>query len=260
MKKRILALCLALTLCFTLCLVSCNGNDDSGNAKSLTRNDYTEVYTKVAQSLFDVDSLPTTAPASYVDFKTSNDRNYYAVGAFILFLRNLYANESFEVTEEAVKLTASYSMSADGQVGSDSLDVTMRSYRDAETGVLKNDIYQSLEVATVTESMYMGIDIDYDFETDTLKKFDLTIKITIGDTTLLLGHYSFDGTTISILNPLIMDDDYNAVLDSVSARETDIAVRVENAKVLGDFSVEYTNAMITQARIVYPDKDIAPAA
>ena len=263
MKKTILSLLLALALCLSLFTVSCGGGNDDGDdgddtPKALTKADYSEAYTKALMTLFNVTELPSSAPISYVDSSQSDDQNYYAVGAFMFFLRNLYANDNFEITDEAVNLTATYRMSIDGQVGEASMAPTMRSYRD-ENGILRNDLYQTVTEDDQVMAQYIKIDVDYDFETDTLKGFELGLLLKLNGELFMLCHYVYDGTSIKIFDSTVQDDDYNALLTALTARETDIVSRVANAKAIGDYTAEYTDAMVTQARIVFPDKTINPA-
>lgn len=283
--KKFISICL-IALMMALCFTSCSGTPDpvpteaptsaptekptsaptekptekptdAPEDKGLTAEDYVEAYSAAAKELFPAidtaNALSYITPMSYLDPSETDDRNYYSVGAFILFLRNLYATEGYEITEDAVSFTATAKMTIQGQYGELPMDAVMQSYR-TEDGILHNDVYQE-ESPTESYSSF-HIDVDYDFDTDTLRSFELAFIVYSNGSLLQFNYYKFDGTSIKILDTSVKDDDYNSALERFEARYQSISSKVEGAKAIGDYSEQYTAAMIEQMKNAYPDIEV----
>lgn len=257
MKK--MSMVLALGLAFTA-FCACESDDKTPAApQGLTKADYAKAYAATADALFvDMETpQPTSAvaPMSYVDSSQTNDRNYYAVGAFVLFLRELYETPDYQMTEDAVHLTATYSMQVEGMtepVG-DLMDVYMQVVR-AQDGTLECTLYQT----EGGEDSTIIIDVDYDFATNTLQAFNLYMYYSVGEDAMRTHHYYGDGETITILDSDTIDNDYTAAERFASSRAYSIKGLIANAKEIGDFSRQYTDAMVEQAQKVYPEMNIQP--
>ncbi len=237
---------------------------ETEGAVELTNADYVKAYNAAIKKIFgETQSKPATTasvtpavkPLSYSNVAEGEHQNYHAVGAFVFFLRNLYELETFERTEEAVHLTASYEMVIEGQSGGETLDAIMRNFRTRD-GMLRSDLYQSVTEGDKVMQQYIQIDVDFDFEAEVLSAFDFTVLLLVNGEVFQFENFRYDGQSIQILDTEVQDDDYTAALSTARDRMTDIQGRVATAKDIGDFSKQYDDAMTEQFKIAYPDLDV----
>ena len=271
--KKIISICLVILL-LMLSLASCNGetpdpepadssadstqNDlqnDTSEEAEITAKSYAKAYAAAADEVFPAldasEKASFVSRMSFVSPSETTDRNYFAVGAYLLFLRNLYNTEGYEITDDAVALTATAKMTIEGNYGEQTMNAVIRSYL-AEDGILRNDIYEA-EPENEGSRGVIRIDIDYDFETDTLSGFEMSLLVYSSGELLQFNYYAFDGESIKILDTAVEDSDYTSALAEAEARSADIASKASAAKNIGDYSAQYTAAMIEQVRRVYPD-------
>ena len=278
--KKIISLCLValmLALCFVSCAEDKNDTEEtSAPAKvessdatedttaptntgkdndEMTAERYAKAYDAAANKVFTPLEAPSATslvrPMSFNDPSAENNSNYYAVGAYLLFLRNLYETEGYEITEEAVKVSATCKMTVNGQEAEMKENFVMRSYR-TEDGMLRNDLH-SADPNRAGTYMVMRIDVDYDFATDVLSGFDMSLMLISNGEVMQFEYFVYDGTTVKILDNDVKDDDYNNAVKVAEERRDDIVSRLAGAKDIGDYSEQYTNAMKEQVRRAYPD-------
>lgn len=266
MKKRFLCLCLSIILLLSLGLVACGDEPDGGGGGNddavLLNSDYVEAYDAVNQTATEkifgaIDTNGATqVSASLIDYDTpeeTSDRGYYAVGAFVYLLRNLYADDDYQQTDDTVAWSASFTMSFDGESATMSESYYMRSFRN-ENGILCNDMLGVNPESNVINML--TIDVDYDFDTNTLKGFDFKVYMEQNSSVVHVSHYAYDGTNVSILNASVLGDDYNSVVTNAKLRYNDFSQTFSSVGDFVDYSTQYANAMLTQARIAYPDVEI----
>ena len=121
-----------------------------------------------------------------------------------------------------------------------------------------NKIKTDLYVESDTEGeLYLLVDIDYDFENSTLTSFSIYYKQTINCSETEFHHYKGDNQNVYVLED-IEDDDYTSAINTVSYRENKFSEEVENSKDIGDYSSEYSIAMIEQLNFVHGDGFASP--
>ena len=246
MKKITTLILMIFTLVFTSAC-SCGKSDP-------TMQDYSDAFGELAEKIFVNENEPTVATLSYVDSKESEDRNYYSVGAFVIFLREAFKNENFDVLGKGVVyFTSTAKLIINEQRGEMPMDANLKI--DYSEGKIKTDMYMEEN----NNSSHMIIDIEYDFKNKELKSFDLYFDNVYNGETIQVNHYKGVGDTISILED-VEDEDYTNAVSILNSRLNVISDGFANAKNIGDYSKEYTTAMVEQGNLVYGEGFITPAA
>lgn len=239
MKKITTLILMVFTLVFASAC-SC------GKSSEPTTSDYSAAFGNLATNIHSITAKPTANTLSYIDSSQSKDENYHSVGAFAIFLRESFKSENFSVIGEGVVyFTSTAKVIMGGQEG----EMPMNGYLKIEysDGKIKTDMYRFSE--NEGES-HMVIDMEYDFSKKELKSYDLYNYYSIGEDSKAVQHYKSDGSKISILEQT-KDSDYEAAITFVNTRLNGIKGSLEGAKNIGDYSKEYTIAMVEQANIVY---------
>lgn len=246
--KRIITVFLMI---FTLVFASaCSCKKDDG----LTTEQYSEAFNALAETLMKKEAVSLLGTSlGYVDSSESADRNYLAVGAYIIFLREAVKNENFTILDNGVgNFTSTARFNALNEVQEMPMSGSIKvEFKD---GKIRSDLIQ---LDPEDGEMHMLIDIEYDFEKTSLKSFDLYIRYSISDTEYKVNHYKGDGTSISVLEDV--KDEYYANAEAfIASRKTAIEEGLETAKDIGDYSEEYTIAMIEQTNFVFGDGFATP--
>lgn len=239
MKKIATLILIVFTLVFSSAC-SC------GKSSEPTNSDYSEAFDALITNLYPTTTELTVNTLSYIDSSQSQDGNYNAVGAYIRFLREAFKNENFNVLGQGtVYLTSTAKLILDGRRS----DMPMNAYLKIEytDGKIKTDMYQNDE--REGESVLV-IDIEYDFSKKELKGFDMYLYYDLVTNIKVVKHYKSDGSKIFILEET-NDADYQAASAFASARLNGINGSIEGAKNVGDYSQEYTVAMVEQINVVF---------
>lgn len=242
--KRILTLVLMVfTLVFSSAC-SCGKSDP-------TMEDFSNAFGALADKLL-VKEDPTVKALSYVDSKESDDRNYYAVSAYALFLKETCKNENFDVVGKGVVyFTSTAKLEHNGERNSMPMNANLKI--DYSDGKIKTDMYMKEN----DNSSHIIIDIEYDFENEELKAFDLYFDSIYDGETIQVAHYRGVGDTISILED-VKDEDYASAVSVLNSRLNAMSDGIATAKNVGDYSKEYTTAMVEQGNIVYGEGFFKP--
>lgn len=245
MKKITTLILMIFTLVFASAC-SCGKSDP-------TMQDYSNAFGAVAEKIFVNENVPTVSTLSYVDSTQSEDRNYYSVGAFAIFLREAFKNENFDVLGKGVVyFTSTAKLIVDEQSGEMPMNANLKV--DYSDGKIKTDMYMEES----NHSSHVIIDVEYDFKNKQLKSFDLYFDSVYNGETIQVNHYKGVGDTISILED-VEDEDYANAVSVLNSRLNSIRDGIANAKNIGDYSKEYTTAMVEQGNLVYGEGFIAPA-
>lgn len=243
MKKIIALVLLTLTLVFTSAC-SCKKEE------TLTREQYSEAFSSVSDVLLKKESVSFLG---YVNSSESADRNYLYLGVYMIFLEEAVKNDAFTVLNEGVgRLVSTARFNAINDVQ----EIEMGAY--VKIRYSDNKIKTDLYVESDTEGeLYLLVDIDYDFENSTLTSFSIYYKQTINCSETEFHHYKGDNQNVYVLED-IEDDDYTSAINTVSYRENKFSEEVENSKDIGDYSSEYSIAMIEQLNFVHGDGFASP--
>lgn len=237
MKKITTLILMVFSLIFTS---ACSGNSDP------TMKDFSNAFGALANKLL-VKEEPTVKALSYVDSSQSDDRNYYAVSAYALFLKESFKNENFDVVGKGVVyFTSTAKLEHEGQKNDMPMNANLKI--DYSDGKIKTDMYME----EGNDSSHVIIDIEYDFKNEKLKSFDLYFDSVYNGETIQVKHYKGVGDSISILED-VKDEDYTNAEAVLKSRLDAISGDLANVKNIGDYSKEYTTAMIEQGNIVYGD-------
>ena len=244
MKKITTLILMVLTLVFASAC-SCGKSEP-------TMQDYSNAFGTLADKLFVNVDEPTVATLAYVDSKDSEDRNYYSIGAFVIFLREAFKNDNFDVLgKDVVYFTSTAKLIVNEQRSEMPMNANFKiEYVD---GKIKSDLYMLEE----GDENHMIIDMEYDFKNKKLKSFDLYMKFAYDGELVQLSHYKGGGDTISIMEE-VEDEDYANALAVVENRYDSLSDGLESPKNIGDYSKEYTTAMVEQGNIVYGEGFFIP--
>lgn len=233
MKKQLCAITVAL--CGIAAFTGCSG---SGTAYGLTRKQYSEIYGKVSSVIFDGDE---TAERTVGTVRYEENQDFSTVrstGAFVYFLKEIYKNDKFRLSEDPVTFTCSYAN------WDQECTVTMLSTYDKELGAITGEMFvkETYRGQSIPDG-YINVKVEYDFDNETLLGFTLAVCDWEGGDS---AYYTYDKYTDGRLYSLSSDKDEdreNAILEMESSK-AGYAEKMKNAKTLKtDFTEEYTRSM-----------------
>ena len=104
--------------------------------------------------------------------------------------------------------------------------------------------------------MHLIIDIVYDFENSKLTSFDLMVKYEVLDEDLF-NHYKGNEESIQVLEE-DEDEERIAAINFITSRRNSLNEHLDSAKDIGDYSTEYSTAMIEHMNFIYGEGFATP--
>jgi hypothetical protein len=242
MKKIIALVLLTLTLVFTSAC-SCKKEE------TLTREQYSKAYESLAEILMKKEEITLLG---YVDSSESSDRGYLTLGVYALFLEEVVKNENFTAINGGVgTITSTARFYAINEIQELEMNATVKI--ECEDGKIRTDF---LEVSASGDEMHLIIDIVYDFENSKLTSFDLMVKYEVLDEELF-NHYKGNGESIQVLEE-DEDEERIAAINFIASRRNSLNEHLDSAKDIGDYSTEYSTAMIEHMNFIYGEGFATP--
>ena len=225
MKKKLLVLSLIGALC------SCGGGENS----QLSREDLSSIYGNVASYMHEVASGSDKNLYKRAYQESEDTSSLQSTVAFVKWSSNLYANETFLVTDELVEFRIT--------VGNNLVDVCWLNNSDQENNKLEGTLVVSYgETLDPYSTILMHFDVDYNYETDQISAFEI-IQIFWGDD-ILNECFKYDGNKFYILNYGVEDEEVLSVKEKGVAVKAIINEKLDSRIFLEeDYLQEYLDAM-----------------
>lgn len=170
----------------------------------------------------------------YIDARVYDYITVKGVIQFVTMLGDMMDNENFNITSAPVKFTASYAAR-----GETFTAVLMYNFDEANDKVV---MYWDVESVTgsVTTDIFLYMDVDYAFATDTLEGFTLHSLQSVGSMEMLISSIYADET----LKVVDQTADLTSVKATVNGLSAELSAKADLVIDLqADFTAEYTAMM-----------------
>jgi len=266
MKKFLISIILCLCLLFSFGAISCGGSDECSHnwEKSLNNGILTKTCSKcdevitedktsqykavcqdIADTVYGLNATPTStsfggivtynAGGIYKDATAMDYIQVKGVICFVEMLASLIDNPNFNLTDKPVKFT--YSYASHGETGEATL---MYSFDEENDKVIMYWLVNST-TDNLTRSIFLYMNIRYDFDNQELVNFSLSSEQVIGTSMDIFFGYRYQNSVLEVT-----DDTANltafkggvlAELDKLLARNNELI------DLQADFTAEYTAMM-----------------
>ena len=204
--------------------------------------DKTALYKSVCENIMaKVNSLeagPTLLSSDterYVDAQSFDYIQVKGVASFVEWLANMLDNDNFTITSAPVKFT--YSYAAHGESG----EATLLYKFDETNNKVTMFWYVQSQAGTRNTDIFLFIDVDYDFDTNTVGSFTLHSEQIMNSSQKMLLSYVYDGQILKALNRNIDLSWFEDIVDAYFAAFEEKFPNIVDLQ--ADFTAEYTAMM-----------------